>query len=79
MKRDYEIYENNEINGKTFRLFRYFRIFRNLSSGWPVVGASVIGLFFHFGSLLVVTFGFFLKPLSEHFNWNRTQVSLASH
>src|SRR5262245_17221783 len=50
---------------------------RFTGTGWPVVGASVIGLFFHFGSLLVVTFGFFLKPLSEHFNWNRTQVTLA--
>jgi len=46
-------------------------------AGWRVVGASVIGLFFHFGSLLVVTFGLFLKPLSEQFNWTRTQVSLA--
>jgi MFS family permease len=41
------------------------------------VGASVIGLFFHFGSLLVVTFSLFIKPLSEQFNWTRTQVSLA--
>jgi MFS family permease len=46
-------------------------------TGWPVVGASVIGLFFHFGSLLVVTFTLFIKPLSEQFNWTRTQVSLA--
>jgi MFS family permease len=50
---------------------------RTAGSGWPVVAASVIGLFFHFGSLLVVTFGLFLKPLSEQFNWTRTQVSLA--
>ncbi len=50
---------------------------RLAGTGWPVVGASVVGLFFHFGSLLVVTFSLFLKPLSEHFNWNRTQVSLA--
>jgi MFS family permease len=48
-----------------------------LGTGWPVVGASVIGLFFHFGSLLVVTFSLFIKPLTEQFNWTRTQVSLA--
>jgi len=47
-------------------------------TGWPVVAASVVGLFFHFGSLLVVTFSLFIKPLSEQFNWTRTQVSLAS-
>ncbi len=46
-------------------------------TGWPVVAASVVGLFFHFGSLLVVTFSLFIKPLSEQFNWTRTQVSLA--
>jgi len=33
--------------------------------------------FFHFGSLLVVTFSLFIKPLSDQFNWTRTQVSLA--
>src|SRR5882672_691028 len=46
-------------------------------TGWSVVAASVIGLFFHFGSLLVVTFSLFIKPLSDRFNWTRTQVSLA--
>ncbi|HKX31299.1 MAG TPA: MFS transporter [Blastocatellia bacterium] len=45
--------------------------------GWPVVAASVTGLFFHFGSVLVITFSLFLKPLSEEFGWTRTQVSLA--
>jgi len=41
-------------------------------TGWPVVAASIVGLFFHFGSLLVVTFSLFIKPLSEQFNWTRT-------
>ncbi len=44
---------------------------------WPIVVASATGLFFHFGSLLVNSFGVFLTPLTEQFNWSRTQVSLA--
>ncbi len=50
---------------------------RLTETGWPVVAASVVGLFFHFGSLLVITFSLFIKPLSDQFNWTRTQVSLA--
>lgn len=44
---------------------------------WAVVGASAVGLFLHFGSLLVNTFGIFLKPLGEHFDWTRGEISLA--
>jgi MFS family permease len=55
----------------------YPAVSRLTGTGWPVVAASVIGLFFHFGSLLVVTFSLFIKPLSDQFNWTRTQVSLA--
>lgn len=46
-------------------------------TAWFVVGASWIGLFLHFGSLLVNTFGVFLTTLCDQFNWTRTQVSLA--
>jgi MFS family permease len=55
----------------------YPEVSRLVGTGWGVVAASVIGLFFHFGSLLVITFSLFLKPLSEQFNWTRAQVSLA--
>jgi MFS family permease len=55
----------------------YPAVSRSTETGWPVVSASVVGLFFHFGSLLVITFSLFIKPLSEQFNWTRTQVSLA--
>jgi MFS family permease len=55
----------------------YPAVSRLTGTGWPVVAASVIGLFFHFGSLLVITFSLFIKPLSDQFNWTRTQVSLA--
>jgi MFS family permease len=55
----------------------YPAVSRLTGTGWPVVAASVIGLFFHFGSLLVVTFSLFIKPLSDQFDWTRTQVSLA--
>ncbi len=44
---------------------------------WPVVAASVIGLFFSYGSLLVVTNRMFIVPLSEQFSWTNIQVTLA--
>ncbi len=44
---------------------------------WLVVAASSVGLFFHFGSLLVNAFGVFLTTLCAEFGWTRAQVSLA--
>ena len=44
---------------------------------WPVIAASWVGLFFHFGSLLVNTFGIFLTTLTREFGWSRTEVTLA--
>src|SRR5215510_7113127 len=46
-------------------------------SAWLVVAVSSIGLFFHFGSLLVTSFGVYLKTLCEQFHWSRGEVSLA--
>lgn len=46
-------------------------------SAWFVVGVSSVGLFLHFGSLLVTSFGVFLTTLCDQFNWSRTQVSFA--
>lgn len=48
-----------------------------LGSAWLVVAASSIGLFLHFGSLLVNSFGVFLTTLCAQFGWSRGQVSLA--
>jgi MFS family permease len=63
---------------KTYSIeIAYPPVSRITGTGWPVVASSVVGLFFHFGSLLVITFSLFLKPLSDQFNWTRTQVSLA--
>jgi MFS family permease len=45
--------------------------------GWWVVLAAGVGLAVHFGPVIVPTFGVFLKPLSQEFGWNRTQISLA--
>jgi MFS family permease len=45
--------------------------------GWRVVAASAGCVFFSFASLLVYTFGVFLKPLAEEFHWSRQAVSLA--
>src|SRR5215470_10045564 len=44
-------------------------------SAWLVVAVSSIGLFFHFGSLLVNGFGVFLTTLCDQFHWSRGQVS----
>lgn len=45
--------------------------------GWRVAAASGIGVFVSFSSLLVFTFGVFLKPLAAEFGWSREPVSLA--
>jgi hypothetical protein len=38
--------------------------------GWRVAFASSVGVFVSFASLLVYTFGIFLKPLAEEFAWS---------
>ena len=45
--------------------------------GWRVAVASAVGVFVSFASLLVYTFGVFLKPLAEEFGWSRAAVSAA--
>ena len=46
-------------------------------SAWVVVAVSSVGLFLHFGSLLVNAFGVFLTTLCDQFQWTRGQVSFA--
>jgi MFS family permease len=43
--------------------------------GWRVALAAHFGVMVSFGSLLVFTFGIFLKPLSEEFGWSREAIS----
>ena len=43
--------------------------------GWRVAAAAALGMFVSFASVLVYTFGIFLKPISETFSWNRESVS----
>jgi MFS family permease len=45
--------------------------------GWRVALASGAGVFVGFASLLVYTFGIFLKPLAEEFGWSREAISAA--
>ncbi len=45
--------------------------------GWRVVAAAYFGVMVGFGSLLVFTFGIFLKPLSVEFGWSREAISAA--
>jgi MFS family permease len=45
--------------------------------GWLVAVASGVGVLVSFASLLVYTFGIFLKPLTEEFAWSRESVSAA--
>jgi len=47
------------------------------NSGWRVVAAAYFGVMVGFGSLLVFTFGIFLKPLSAEFGWSRESISAA--
>ena len=45
--------------------------------GWRVVAAANLGVMVSFGSLLVFTFGVFLKPLAAEFGWSREEISRA--
>jgi predicted MFS family arabinose efflux permease len=45
--------------------------------GWRVVAAASLGVMVSFGSLLVFTFGIFLKPLAGEFGWSREEISRA--
>jgi MFS family permease len=45
--------------------------------GWRVALASGAGVLVSFGSLLVYTFGIFLKPLTEEFGWSRQAAALS--
>ncbi len=45
--------------------------------GWWVVLASAVGLALHYGPVISLTFGIFLKPVAAEFGWSRTQISAA--
>jgi MFS family permease len=47
------------------------------SAGWRVVVAAYFGVMVSFGSLLVFTFGVFVKPLAAEFAWSREAISAA--
>lgn len=42
-----------------------------------MLATACCGVFFSFASVVVYTFGVFLKPLQESFHWSRGQLSLA--
>src|SRR5262245_16364299 len=46
-------------------------------AAWVVVAVSSVGLFLHFGSLLVNAFGVMLTTLCDEFRWTRGEVSFA--
>jgi len=48
-----------------------------VTRGWLIVLTSVLGITVSFGSLVIFTFGVFLKPLSGQFGWSRSEISLA--
>jgi MFS family permease len=47
------------------------------SNRTAVLATACCGVFVSFASVVVYTFGVFLKPLASTFHWSRTQVSLA--
>lgn len=45
--------------------------------GWWVVAAASLGMFFSTGTIVVLSFGVFFKPLSQYFHAGRAAISLA--
>src|SRR5215471_18641607 len=45
--------------------------------GWRVAIASFVGVMVGFGSILIYTFGIFLKPLQAEFGWPRETLGTA--
>ena len=45
--------------------------------GWRVAAASALGVLVSFASMFVYTFGIFLKPIAQEYNWSREAVSSA--
>ena len=52
-------------------------ISRTLDRDWGTVAASAICLMLSEGTLLLYSFGVFIRPLTSEFHWTRTQVSWA--
>lgn len=51
---------------------------RNLAyPGWRIAAAASGAVFFSFASVLVYTFGVFLKPITTEFHWTREEASVA--
>jgi MFS family permease len=48
-----------------------------VNPGWQVVAAAFFGVMVGFSSIMVYTFGIFLKPLSAEFGWSRESISAA--
>src|SRR5690349_5037415 len=45
--------------------------------GWRIAGCAAACIFVGFASMLVYTFGVFLKPLTAEFGWSRQSASAA--
>ncbi|MEO6969148.1 MAG: MFS transporter [Rhodanobacteraceae bacterium] len=50
---------------------------QGLFYGWWVAATAALGLFLSAGSIVVLSFGVFFKPLSQDFHAGRTAISLA--
>ena len=46
-----------------------------IDRSWGIVAASVVGLTFSLGTMLLYTFGVFVRPLTTEFGWSRTQLA----
>jgi MFS family permease len=47
-----------------------------ITRGSVIVITAVLGVMVSFGSLVVFSFGVFMKPLSRQFGWSRSEISL---
>lgn len=48
-----------------------------VTQSWVIVMTAVLGIAVSFGSLVIFSFSVFVKPLSDRFGWDRTDISLA--
>ena len=46
-----------------------------MDRNWWLVAAATVGLTFSIGTLLLYTFGVFVRPLTTEFGWSRTQLA----
>jgi len=50
---------------------------RQVLRGWPVIAGSALGVGVSFAAVAFLSFGVFIRPLSDAFDWGRGSISIA--